>query len=333
MILGAGARDHLPVKAATELAYRVGAQVMVTASGRGAYPEFCPEFAGLVGLYASGHGARALEGADVILALGTALEETARMGWAPGDGTRMIHVDHDSRAFGRAFGPAIGLLGDVGQTVQQLLDRIDPSRGRPGNGGVMPEFSAPVGSSELTAPAFWRALQEAFQRLDQPVVLAQENGLCDLWGYHAPVFRRPDQVTCVVPGEQTTMGFGFGAALGAALAGRRVVSVGGDVAMECGVSSLLVAADRSLDILYIVLRNRKYGWPGLSRSEQRITTLDGGRDYPGFFASAGMDARRVDSVGDLASVLDSLLVAHGTRFLEVEIVGQDVVPGAASAES
>ncbi|MFI0720708.1 thiamine pyrophosphate-binding protein [Streptomyces sp. NPDC021224] len=329
VLLGGGARDTLGDGLATGLAARLGARVLVTASGRGGYPESRPEFAGVAGLYASRDGLRALGGADVILALGTALEETARTGWTPAEGARLVHVDHDPRVPGRAV-PALGLVGDVRETALLLLDALPASGGdRPPPGAGRGPAPAPGARGTVTAPFFWRALEEALRGLDRPVVLTQENGLCDLWGYHVPVFRRPDHVTCVVPGEQTVMGFGFGAAAGVALAGQPAVGVGGDVAMECALSSMLVAADRALDVLYVVLRNRSFGWPSLSRAGGRTTAFDGGRAYPELFAAAGAHARAVTSAASLAPALDALLRLGGTRLLEVGITGRHVVPGAA----
>lgn len=186
----------------------------------------------------------------------------------------------------------------------------------------------PLATDAVTAPVFWGELGDVLADAPEGTVLCQENGLADLWGYFADAFIVPDTVRCVVPGEQTAMGFGLSAALGVAVAGRRVVAVCGDGAFEQNLSWIVTAGESHADVLAVVLRNRHLGWPAQSRaSDDALTTLRSLRDLVGFATSCGFSARAVGSVGDLRDALGSMARSSGPRLIEVEVQDMSVIPG------
>ncbi|MCZ0983682.1 thiamine pyrophosphate-dependent enzyme [Streptomyces diastatochromogenes] len=91
-----------------------------------------------------------------------------------------------------------------------------------------------------------------------------------MWGYHHPVVSVGDRARVITPGEQTMVGFGLPAAVGAALAdrSRRTVLVCGDGAFEMGFAALPTAAELNLGLTVLVLDNRGYGWPRFVRAEE-----------------------------------------------------------------
>ena len=68
----------------------------------------------------------ACRNADVILALGTRFDDRATSAWLPGftysiPPSKLIHVDIDPSEIGRNFQPVIGIIGDAGIVLKQLL--------------------------------------------------------------------------------------------------------------------------------------------------------------------------------------------------------------------
>ena len=70
--------------------------------------------------------AQAIHRADVILALGTRLNQaTTHWNWSVLDPTsRIIQVDIDAQEIGRNFPVAVGMVGDAGAVARQLLERL-----------------------------------------------------------------------------------------------------------------------------------------------------------------------------------------------------------------
>ncbi|MER7582335.1 thiamine pyrophosphate-dependent enzyme [Kitasatospora sp. NPDC097691] len=275
------------------LAERLGAPVFTTASGRGVIDEEHPLAHGLVGLYAGPAALRILDAADVVLLVGSRLEETARTGWTGLDDKRFIQVDCESAVFSTVVEPAVPLLGDAALTLGRLGELAaaagpvappcwagpaepalpwsdGPWSGEPWSDGSRSDGSRSDGSrsdgsrsdgpQQLTARHAFGALTQVFGR---DLTLVQENGLHDIWGYQYPVLTVSDRTTLVVPGEQTMVGFGLGAALGAAVARpqRPTVLVCGDGAFEMSLAALPTIAENGYGLTVLVFDNRGFGWP------------------------------------------------------------------------
>lgn len=309
------------------------AGVLMTASGRGVYSEYNNRFLGLVGLYADANLPERLGDVDVVIIIGSQLEETARTSWPFPTTTRIIQIDHDSRVFDRSSLATHAMVGDASSTLLALCERIHPKAFGNDWGSMALERSQSYVDKDITALLFWTTLECVLHESKIETVLTQENGLADLWGYYAPAFRLPAHVRSIVPAEQTSMGFGVGAALGAAVHGNRVIAVCGDGAIEANLSALLTAVEFKLDVLFVVLRNRLLGWPSLSRpSGDSITSLNANRDLVSFAMSMGFKAGSLSEACLLPIELRSFIDGSpGPRLLEISIAGRQVIPGAAQS--
>ncbi|QBJ98000.1 thiamine pyrophosphate-binding protein [Rhodococcus sp. ABRD24] len=324
LLLGGGCRSVDPVHAVA-IAESVDAIALVTASGRGTFPESHHRFAGLVGLYLTPEATSALESADAILVIGSQLEETARMGWHPSPNCRIIQVDTDPTIPGRVL-PAESIICDAGVFLAAVRVAVDQPASTPARwwSGLTP--CTHHNDGRIDAPTFWAVMRGVLPG-SEIEVLAQENGLADLWGYHASTFTLPDGMASLTPGEQTALGFGIGSGLGAALCGRRVVAIGGDGAFGMNLSLLLTAVERDAAITFVVLRDGGFGWPSLSRPV--------GNQLVDFSVTAGVDA--LASAADIPSLavatpeeleagLRKLLPIRGPSLLTVSIEGRLAFP-------
>ncbi|MFE2341163.1 thiamine pyrophosphate-binding protein [Streptomyces sp. NPDC059431] len=282
VVAGGGCKPSGAGPAVRRLAELLGAPVFTTAAGRGTVDEEHPLACGLVGLYTTPPADALLADADVVLAVGSRLEETARMGWDSLNTAALVHIDIDPAVFLTSVEPEAALLGDARVVVEQLSAVLEEApaagteRGRARVARVRAvrqelhaRYSAPAqgyGNTDgLTVPAALRAVQEVFSR---DATLVQENGLHDMWGYHFPVLSVSDRAHVVTPGEQTMVGFGLPAAVGAALAApdRDTVLVCGDGALEMSLAALPTAVEQGLGITVLVLDNGGYGWPRFVRA-------------------------------------------------------------------
>ncbi|MER7766838.1 thiamine pyrophosphate-dependent enzyme [Kitasatospora sp. NPDC096140] len=276
VVAGGGAKGAgAPLRA---LAERLGAPVFTTASGRGVIDEEHPLARGLVGLYAGPSAQRILDAADVVLLVGSRLEETARTGWTRLDDKRFVHVDCESAVFSTVVEPAVPLLGDAALTLGRLGELVAAAGPVAVAEPTVPRSAEPPTDEpptdepqRLTARHAFGALTEVFGR---DLTLVQENGLHDIWGYQYPVLTVSDRTTLVVPGEQTMVGFGLGAALGAAVARpeRPTVLVCGDGAFEMSLAALPTIAENGCGLTVLVFDNRGFGWPRYLRDLEGAPT-------------------------------------------------------------
>jgi len=255
------------------------AATATTASGRGTFDERDPHCLGLVGLYATPPLTTAFAETDVVLAIGTALEETARMGWDL-DRVRLLHADVDASVFHRAVPAEVTLLGDAQLTAEALRAGWAGQSGDTAGDAGRTEWLAGVAGArraldaEAAAVTFaespTRAVLRTLPDLFPDAVLVQENGLHDIWGYHISALTLPAGYPLVGPGEQTMMGFGLPAAIGAAVTrtGKPVVLVCGDGAFAMSANALPTAAEIGCRLVMVVFDNQGFGWPRFLRRQE-----------------------------------------------------------------
>jgi acetolactate synthase I/II/III large subunit len=268
IILGGGAKAAGAGEPALRLAEVLGAPVMVTASGRGVVPETHACVVGLAGLYTTPPLEHLLAETDVVLAVGTRLEETVRLGWPTLEDVRLVHVDCDPYAFGQAVDPATAILGDAAFTLERLLETLGSSGPGPERADWRSRWAEldaramRLGLSEQTSLAR-DVIAEAGEAFGEHVTYVHENGLHDIWSYHYPLLPIGPQSAVVMPGEQTMLGFGLPAAIGAGLARPRVPTVVfcGDGALTMNVTALATAAEYRVGLIIVMFDNAGFGWP------------------------------------------------------------------------
>lgn len=281
LLVGGGARHRNPDRRIERLAESLGAGLATTASGRGSVDERHPLFCGLSGLYAVAPLAQLWQETDLVVALGSRLEETATHGW-PAIPVPVVQVTVSEEDV-TTGPPGEVVLADVGHTVDAWLARAAVEAPTPDPGWV--RRIAAARASAITAAQAGRGragrravpVVEVLTALDRIVpperIMVHENGLQDMWSYFFPYWSCRQAGGTVVPSEQTSLGFGAAAAAGVAGAApdRPVVAFVGDGAFQLFAPDLSTLAGAGLAVLYVVLRNGGYGW--LHANAQRVPGL------------------------------------------------------------
>jgi len=286
IVVGGGAKAAGAGPAALRVAELLDAPLMTTATGRGGVPESHPAVVGLVGLYTTPPLEHLLEETDLVVAVGTRLEETVRMGWPHSADVRLVHIDADPYAFGQVIEPEVAILGDATLVLEHLLAHFAAEPERPQR-QELPESPGRtawrVRRMALNALATFRHYSGAGASSARNAVAAvgaefgehanyvHENGLHDIWSYHYPLLPVGPESRVVVPGEQTMLGFGLPAAIGAGLArpAAPTVLICGDGALQMNIPALATAAEYSVGLVVVMFDNAGFGWP------RRMRVLEG----------------------------------------------------------
>ncbi|MGW0753286.1 thiamine pyrophosphate-binding protein [Streptomyces sp. NPDC002587] len=348
VVAGGGCRPSGAGPAVRRLAELLGSPVFTTAAGRGTVDEEHPLACGLVGLYTTPPADGLLADADVVVAVGSRLEETARMGWDSLGDAVLVHIDIDPAVFLTALEPEVALLGDARVVVEQLAAVLEErpvaatergrarlARVRAVRADMHARYSAAADGAgdALSVPAALRAVQDVFSR---DATLVQENGLHDMWGYHFPVVSVSGAAHVITPGEQTMVGFGLPAAVGAALAApdRNTVLVCGDGALEMSLAALPTAVEQGLGITVLVLDNGGYGWPRFVRAGEGapdgLTRFTAPGHVPAAVAAAGGLTARCTTAAELVPALVRARAANRegrTAVITVPVRDTDVPVG------
>jgi acetolactate synthase I/II/III large subunit len=334
ILAGGGARAAASRGEIEVLAEALGAGVLTTASGRGAFDEHHPLACGLAGLYATPPLDALAAEADLVLALGSRLEETMRLRWPELAEVPLVQVDADPGAFGSWTEPAVALLGDVGLALDELVARVAPPAAGDGRAPWRASIEAAreAALAAFSEPAFElspvRAALGVVTDSFADAIVVQENGLNDIWGYHFPVLRVGPGMTVIVPGEQTMLGFGLPAAIGARLAapGRPVVAICGDGALGMSMTELPAAAELGCGLTLVVFDNGGLGWPRFLREEEasELTRFDVSWDWGELVRRAGgWCARPHDEASLAAALAEARVVADSGRIAAIVLAAPE----------
>ncbi len=249
-----------------------GIPILTTPAGRGIIPEDYPLALGLVGLYRTKIGKEAFEQADLVIGVGTRLEE-AQSGawkWLP-SGAKYVQIDVDPFEIGRNWRPDVAILGDAKLVLQDIIERLSKERSKGRRAEEirkkMREYIASVEdecirSGKKPKVETKHILYQLNRIFGRNTILVNENGMTDLWSYYCPYYKVLDIGDCIAPGEQTCMGFGVVSAIAAKMVKpeKKVVCTTGDGAFQMYMKELPTAVQYHAPVTWIVLNNFSLGW-------------------------------------------------------------------------
>jgi acetolactate synthase I/II/III large subunit len=337
----AGAEEHL--RALAEL---LPARVATTPRGKGLFPEDHALSLGVMGF--AGHaGARdVLLGrgtTDVLLTVGTSLNETATLNWTPElrRDRVFIQLDIDSDKIGRNYPVDVALVGDAQTVLVEIvyhLHRLMREGARPVSTWAEEPPKARVYSTpELRtsdqvplAPQRWR--KDLEEVLPKNAVIFSDIGGHMLSNIHYLTIK--DGQKFVLNLGFGSMGHGTVAPVGAALSdkGRPVFAIIGDACFTMNGMELVTAAEYGIRVIWIVENNNMHGitWHGSKLVGTRVPLASVRYKRPlevaAIARAMGLAAWVVDSPGQIQGAVLEALEHAGPSLIEVRVDGSIAPP-------
>lgn len=264
------------------------------------------------------------------------------MSWTKAADAGLIHIDADPYAFGQVIEPEVAILGDAALALEQLLAYLShlpapTDRTAWGERRIALDALAKSQQGSGDGPSSARdAVAEVGAEFGEHANYVHENGLHDIWSYHYPLLPVGPQSRVVVPGEQTMLGFGLPAAIGAALARPDVptVLICGDGALQMNISALATAVEYGVGLVVVMFDNAGFGWPRRMRvqagEEAGLTRFQ--VPFPLDEVVRGLGGTAVEA-GDSAQLRTALQAARktaaagATALIRVPVSDDDVPPG------
>jgi acetolactate synthase-1/2/3 large subunit len=269
-VIAAGAWSEL-----RRVAEFLGAPVVTTMMGKGAFPEDHP----LAGFHGGSKGTtcgnRLTRDADLILAVGMRFADESTSSYRHGvtyaiPPTRLVHLDVDPTEIGKNYPVTVGIVSDAKAGLAALLEWLRaqaPPRAYAGSGyyaevqRLREEWLAQVGElgrSEHLPITISRLVAELRAFLDRDAIVLTSSGNTQAqWFQEAMVYEPKTNLTT---GGFSTMGWTVPAALGAKLAApdRQVIGFLGDGDFLMTAQELATAVQYGIPAVYVVANNA--GW-------------------------------------------------------------------------
>lgn len=320
-VISSGASDDV-----VALARKTGAPVATTMMGIGVISAGEGLSLGMSGVHGTARANYAMAGADLVLALGVRFNDraTGTDAFAPSRASRIVHVDCDPSSIGKNVRVKFGITADV----RELLAELSPLVKTSSHGKWLDEISsvrekAPPGTKGKGTihPSAVVAALSAYVTPETTVVT--DVGQHQLWVVRGLGDIRPRRF--LAPGGMGTMGFAVPAAIGAALArdGEKVISFVGDGGAQMTFEEIIVAAERSLPVVFVVFENRTLGLvrqmqlsrpgAGAFATEMRCP------DFVRLASAYGVKAYRASDEKSLEKALSLAVRARGPVLVEVMV--------------
>jgi len=315
IVTGGGALDAGPELLA--VAEAMEAPVCSFRRGRGAIPTTHR----LAVSFTEGH--RHWKDADTVLAVGTRLY-SQQSNWGVDDKLAIVRLDIDPEEPARFRRPACSLLGDAATVLRALLSAL-PAHNR----------DRPRRETELHAHRAWfeqrlarlepqmgflRAIRAALPDDGIYVEDVTQVGFASRLAF--PVYQPR---TYLSPGHQDTLGWSYGAALGAqaALPGRKVVAITGDGGFMYQAPELATAVRHKLPVVAVVFDDGAFGNVRRIQREQygnRLIASDlTNPDFVKFAESFGVRAWRATTPDALERALREAFAANAPGLVHVPV--------------
>jgi acetolactate synthase I/II/III large subunit len=274
-IINAGPRASQLLR---EFAALTKAPVTSTLMGLGAFPASDPSWLGMVGMHGAFEANHAMHDCDVMVAIGSRFDDrvTGRLD-AFSPGSKKIHIDVDPSSIGKVVRADIGIVGDAGAVLEQLIASWKRQHLAP-NAAALKDWWTQIDawrarkgfayrrSADLIKP------QHAIERLyaltrGRDVYITTEVGQHQMWAAQFFHFEEPNR--WMTSGGLGTMGYGLPAAVGVQVAHPTslVIDIGGDASVQMTMQEVSTAIQYNLPIKVFILNNQ---WMGMVRQWQEL---------------------------------------------------------------
>lgn len=307
------------------LSEKIDAPIGCSLMGLSGVPTEHPRFLGMQGMHGHYASSMAMHKADLIISLGVRFNDRVtgnREKFATG--AKIIHIDVDGSELNKTVDSVCGLRGDVKLTLEKLLPLIKETKKPQWQeriSSLKAEEENYLDNREVLTPR--KALLTLNKYLGENTAVATDVGQHQMWSAQNLTFKTPRRF--ISSGGLGTMGFGLGAAIGAAYGtGERSVLVTGDGSFGMNLNELATAVRYNVPIVVIIMNN---GVLGMVRQWQTLfydkhysnSVLNRKTDFAAFAKAFGADGEEVKTPEELDEALKRAFRTEGPYIIDCKI--------------
>jgi acetolactate synthase I/II/III large subunit len=314
----------------TSFAERMNIPVTTTLMGLGAFPENKPQSLGMLGMHGTWYANMAMTECDVLIAVGARFDDrvTGRL-----DGfsqkSRKIHIDIDPSCIGKNVSVEVPIVGDVKRVLPEINELATPPEisdwwdtihtWQKDHPLVVPE------SDDCIYPQ--HMVKMISEVTNGNAIVVTDVGQHQMWAAQHYRFNHPR--SWISSGGLGTMGYGFPAALGAALAcpDRDVVCITGDGGFQMSSYELATAVEYKIPVKIALMNNNCLGmvrqWQQLFFNNRTSYSVFGSNN-PDFvkmaeaYGAVGMRATNPEEMRDVLN--KAMAIKDGPVMMDFRVV-------------
>jgi acetolactate synthase I/II/III large subunit len=322
---GAGANRPRLTQPLSNFVRRTGMLFFNTQMGKGAITGGSNLYMGTAALSERDLVHRAIDKADVILAVGHDTIEKPPFLMGP-DGPKVIHVGFTPASVEQVFYPHAEVVGDVGPSLA-LLAKAIAGKLKPDAafGALRQEILAKLaeGQDDERYPLSpLRIVREVRKVMPDDGIVCLDNGMYKIW--FARHYRTHVANTLLLDNALATMGAGVPSAMMAAMLypDRKVLAVCGDGGFMMNSQELETAVRLKLNLVILIVQDNAYGmirWKQAADHFPDFGLSFGNPNFVKYAESYGAIGRYVKRTEDLAPALETSFREGGVQLVAVPI--------------
>jgi acetolactate synthase-1/2/3 large subunit len=316
-------------------AERTEIPVATTLLGIGAFPASHPLNLGMMGMHGEAWVNTAIQEADLLLAFGMRFDDRVTGNLKTYAQTaKKIHIDIDPAEINKNVRADVGLVGDLRETLQGLLPRIESCdrsdwlgyiNDLKGDAAVRDIQNLPDNGHLYAA----HVINDIWRTTEGKAIVVTDVGQHQMW--EAQYYKHEDARTLITSGGLGTMGFALPAAIGAKVArpDAEVWVVVGDGGFQMTMCELATIAQENIDINIAIINNGYLGmvrqWQEFFYERRYAATPLVNPDFVKLAEAFGLKAMRVQSRSEVVSSVEAARKHAGTALIVFRVEQEDSV--------
>ncbi|HMY12013.1 MAG TPA: thiamine pyrophosphate-dependent enzyme, partial [Turneriella sp.] len=333
LYVGGGAITSNAYKQIRELAEKADIPVYMTLMGLGAFPAQHRLSLGMAGMHGTAYANKAIQECDFMLALGARFDDRVALN-VDDYGKRAVKamVDIDEAEINKRVPVDIHIVGDLVEVLTHLNKNVKKQSRKAWTDRIVKlkeenplRFNVEPGSIKPQ-----QAIHELWKKTRGEAIISTDVGQHQMWAAQYYTFNEPRQ--WLTSGGLGTMGFGFPAAIGAALGRpeKDVFVISGDGSFQMCIQELATVAMYKIPVKILLFNN---GFLGMVRQWQELfydnrfsqSDMNYNPDFVKICSGYDIPAKRIDKQSELSAGIDFLVNSKTSALLEVTIPEKEKV--------
>jgi acetolactate synthase-1/2/3 large subunit len=328
---GGGVISSAASKELYDLVHAAQIPAVHTIMGTGVLSWDDPLNIGLAGMHGLESGNIALDNSDLILTIGFRFSDRVALNtekWAPN--AKIVQIDIDRSEVGKNVASDFSIIGDIKAVLDALLPHVEAASRQLWLEQIaawQAQDYRPEDSSTVLKPH--QIVGAIAELAGEDAVITTDVGQHQMWA--AQYCRRTKPRSFLTSGGLGTMGFGYGAALGAQVGvgggsrrQRPVVHITGDGSFQMNLNEVCTAVSYNLPVISVIFNNNVLGmvrqWQTAFYDRRYSgTTLDRRIDYVAVAEGFAAKGYRATNIAEFRAAFSAALAGSGPVWIECVI--------------
>lgn len=312
-----------------QLADKIDAPIGSTLMGLSCIPTTCERFLGMQGMHGHYASSMAQNECDLIISIGCRFSDRATGNVRKyAKQAKILQLDIDAAELNKNITVDLGLAGDIHDAVVRLIDQVDQQNHTEWHERVehlkrqeQIQQDQMLQPHHLTPQAL---INEIAKYTEESTPIATDVGQHQMWVAQSYPFQKPR--TFISSGGLGTMGFGLGAAIGAAFGSKkRTILFTGDGSFGMNLNELATLKTTGAPVVIVVFNNGVLGmvrqWQTLFYNQHYSNTdlQERQSDFAKIAEAFGIPGFKIHTLDELSEQVAKAMAKSGPVLIDVTI--------------